>query len=103
MDGEAGDGESRVQGAETVNVVDHTQKNRRREGSVSRQALQVIVYGDSRRGSRVEAGQTALMQRNLVVEPDQFHEHAGDQHHQVPGIGILVLGRQDFCLRPGRS
>lgn len=46
----------------------------------------------------MKAGQPALVQGDLVVEPDQFHEHAGNQHHQVTGIGVLVLGRQDLSL-----
>lgn len=98
MDSETRDGERRVQCAETVDVVNHAQKDRRREGGVGRQALQVVKDGNPRGRSRMEAGQKTLVQWNLVIEPDQFHEHAGDQHYQVAGIGILVLRRQDLGL-----
>lgn len=73
MHGEAADGESRVEGAEAVDVVDHAEEDGRREGGVGREALQIVGYGDAGGSARVEACQAAVFERDVVVEPDEFH------------------------------
>lgn len=49
----------------------------------------------------MKSSQAALVQRDLVVESDQFHQHAGDQHDQVTGLDFLVSRRQNFDVGPG--
>ena len=51
----------------------------------------------------METGQAALIQGDLVVETDQFQEHAGNQHDQISGIGVLILNGQNLDLDLGRS
>lgn len=36
------------------------------------------------------------MQRNLVIEPDQLHQHTRDQHHQISSVGLAVVRGQDL-------
>lgn len=70
---------------------------------MGRQSLEVILHGDSRGRARVEASQTTLVEWDLVVESDQFHEHAGNQHDHVTGVGEFILRGQHPDIRLGRS
>ena len=76
MDGQAGDGKRRVKGTETVDVVNHAQKDRRRKRSMRGETLEVICDGDTGRGSGVKPSQTAVTKRDLIVVLDELHQHA---------------------------
>lgn len=70
MDGEAADGEGWVEGAEAVDVVDHAEEDRRGEGGVGGQALEVVGHGNARWGAGMETGQVPGVDGELVVVAD---------------------------------
>ena len=100
MDGQRGYGESGVERAESIDVVDHTQEDWWRKSGVGGQSLQVIDDANARRGARMEPGQSAIFQRDLVIETDKLHEHVTDEDNQVLGVARLILGWHVFdrCL-----
>lgn len=91
MNGETADSEGGIKGAEPVDVVDHAEEDRRREGGVCGQALEVVLNRYAGRGSGVEAGEMAVLEWDVVVEADEFHEHGGDENHEIAHVAGLIL------------
>lgn len=70
---------------------------------MGRQPLKVIVDRYSRGGSRVEPGQSSLMQGDLVIEADKLHQHARNQDNQIAWVRKLVALWQQLHRGLGRS
>ena len=51
----------------------------------------------------MKPGQTSVLQRDIIIEPDQFHQHVRDEPDQVLGIAELVSGRHHLDGRARRT
>ena len=67
---------------------------------MSGKSLEIVVDGNAGRRPGMESSESALMQRNLVIELDQLHQHAGYQEHYVTGIRQFILFGKQFNPRP---
>lgn len=62
-------------------------------------ALEIIPHTNCRRGSGVEPGQSTILQRNVVVEAYELHEHVADEYNEVLDITGLILLRHFLDCR----
>lgn len=60
------------------------------------ETLEVVLDGDARGRARVEAGQTAVPKRDLVIEADELHQHARDENDKIMDIDLLVSAGEDL-------
>lgn len=70
--------ERRIQRAEPVDIIHHTQQDWRTQRRVCCQALEVVCYADTGRCAGVEAREPAVLEGDVVVETHEFHEHVCD-------------------------
>ena len=96
MDREAADCEGRVQAAQPIDVVDHTQQNWGREGCVCCEALEVVFHANGGRGAGVETRQSTVGERDFVVVDDQFGEHEANEVDEIGCGGERVVGWHGF-------
>lgn len=96
MNRKRGDGESGIEGAEAVDVVHHAEEYGRRKRCVSGQSLQIVLDTYPWRSARMETGQSTILQRYVVVEPHEFHQHVADEYHEVLDVAGFVLDGHDL-------
>ena len=99
MDSQRRNGEGRVQRAEAVDVVYHTEENGRGERGVEGKPLEVVTHTNPRRGAGVEPRQLAVLEGDVVIEADKLHEHVADDADEVFDVAGFVFGWHSLYRR----
>jgi hypothetical protein len=116
VNGEGVDGEFRVEGAESVNVVNHGQKKRWRERGMSSQPMEVVSDRDARGGSEKDEQQVRHAQTKMLQIDGKFPELLHTSSETVLGHRLKCELRHWWqstlpacvqsarpCARPGKT